>query len=282
MPTMPHVLVLQHSNLASADLSALQLSGLSLPAPAINQPLRIAVNADFILNTEAVDSLNQQQIDHAILPDVAFNNVGLIVSDMDSTLITIECIDEIAAGVGLKDEVAAITELSMCGELDFEQSLRQRVALLKGLPEKVLQDVYDNVLQLSPGAEYLLAECKKHNVKFMLVSGGFTFFTERLQQQLDLDYAFANVLEAKNGVLTGGLLGNIVDAQTKADLLVQHRQNLNLKSQQVLAMGDGANDIPMILEAGFGVAYRAKPKTQAHADVCINHGGLEAVRGWFR
>ena len=190
--------------------------------------------------------------------------------------------DEIAAGVGLKAEVAEITERSMRGELDFEQTLRQRMALLKGLPEEVLQNVYDNVLSLSPGAEYLLAECKRHDVKFMLVSGGFTFFTERLQQQLGLDYAFANVLEIEGGVLTCRLTGRIIDAQAKADLLLQHRHMLGLQPQQVLAMGDGANDIPMLHAAGIGVAYRAKPKAQAAADVCIQFGGLEAVRGCFR
>ncbi|UOO81574.1 phosphoserine phosphatase SerB [Uruburuella testudinis] len=274
---MPQALILQHPDIASCDLS-------DFPAVAPYSPtvVRISVPDSFTLPEAAADILAAQQIDYAVLPDREFADLGLIVSDMDSTLITIECVDEIAAGVGLKAQVAEITERSMRGELDFEQSLRQRVALLKGLDESVLQTVYDQVLQLSPGAEFLLEACKKHQIKFMLVSGGFTFFTERLQRQLGLDYAYANMLETADGKLTGRLLGRIIDAQAKADLLIQHREMLGLRPEQVLAMGDGANDIPMLQTAGFGIAYHAKPKAQAHADACIRFGGLEAVRGWFR
>ncbi|MDO4998143.1 MAG: phosphoserine phosphatase SerB [Neisseria sp.] len=269
-------LVLQHPNLPACDLSLLT------DTPAETSVLRVP-SADGIGLSEAVErSLTEQNIEFAMMPDVAFADLGLVVSDMDSTLITIECIDEIAVGVGLKEQVAEITELSMRGELDFEQSLRRRVALLKGLPEQVLHDVYDNVLQLSAGAEYFLAECKKHQVKFMLVSGGFTFFTERLKQRLGLDYAYGNELEIKDGVLTGELIGKIIDAQAKADLLEEYRVKLGLKTEQVLAMGDGANDIPMLKTAGFGVAFHAKPKTQAAADICVHHYGLETIRHFFK
>lgn len=276
---MSHVLVLQHPDIRNCRLNTLpDTSG----ATANGSVLRMAVDKDFALSEPQRTQLSEQQIDAAVLPDVAFSDLGLIVSDMDSTLITIECIDEIAAGVGLKEQVAEITEQSMRGELDFEQSLRRRVALLAGLREEVLQEVYDSVLQLSPGAEYLLEECRRHNVKFMLVSGGFTFFTDRLKQRLGLDYAYANILQAENGVLTGRLDGRIIDAQAKADLLREHREALGLRPEQVLAMGDGANDIPMLQAAGFGIAYRAKPKAEAAADAAVRHGGLEAVRGWFR
>ena len=275
---MKKVLVLQHGDLGACDWSA--FGGL-VSAPLGKSVLRLPVDDDFELTDEMRAALIAQQIDGAVLPDVAFADLGLIVSDMDSTLITIECVDEIAAGVGLKDEVAAITEQSMRGELDFEQSLRKRVALLAGLDERVLEEVYENVLQLSPGAEFLLEECKRNDVKFMLVSGGFTFFTERLQRRLGLDFHFANVLEVENGKLTGRLKGRIIDAQAKTDLLREYRERLGLASWQVVAMGDGANDIPMILEAGFGIAYRAKPKTEANADACVRFGGLERIRGWF-
>jgi len=275
---MKKVLVLQHGDLGACDWSA--FGGL-VSAPLGKSMLRVPVDDDFELTGEMRAALIAQQIDGAVLPDVAFADLGLIVSDMDSTLITIECVDEIAAGVGLKDEVAAITEQSMRGELDFEQSLRKRVALLAGLDERVLEEVYENVLQLSPGAEFLLEECKRNDVKFMLVSGGFTFFTERLQRRLGLDFHFANVLEVENGKLTGRLKGRIIDAQAKTDLLREYRERLGLAPWQVVAMGDGANDIPMIREAGFGIAYRAKPKTEANADACVRFGGLERIRGWF-
>ena len=275
---MKKVLVLQHRDLGACDWSA--FGGL-VSASSGKSVLRVPVDDDFELTDEMRAALIAQQIDGAVLPDVAFADLGLIVSDMDSTLITIECVDEIAAGVGLKDEVAAITEQSMRGELDFEQSLRKRVALLSGLDERVLEEVYENVLQLSPGAEFLLEECKRNDVKFMLVSGGFTFFTERLQQRLGLDFHFANVLEVENGKLTGRLKGRIIDAQAKTDLLREYRERLGLAPWQVVAMGDGANDILMIREAGFGIAYRAKPKTEANADACVRFGGLERIRGWF-
>ena len=275
---MKKVLVLQHGDLGACDWS--EFGGL-VSASSGKSVLRVPVDDDFELTDEMRAALIAQQIDGAVLPDVAFADLGLIVSDMDSTLITIECVDEIAAGVGLKDEVAAITEQSMRGELDFEQSLRKRVALLSGLDERVLEEVYENVLQLSPGTEFLLEECKRNDVKFMLVSGGFTFFTERLQQRLGLDFHFANVLEVENGKLTGRLKGRIIDAQAKTDLLREYRELLGLAPWQVVAMGDGANDIPMIREAGFGIAYRAKPKTEANADACVRFGGLERIRGWF-
>ena len=275
---MKKVLVLQHGDLGACDWSA--FGGL-VSAPLGKSVLRLPVDDDFELTDEMRAALIAQQIDGAVLPDVAFADLGLIVSDMDSTLITIECVDEIAAGVGLKDEVAAITEQSMRGELDFEQSLRKRVALLAGLDERVLEEVYENVLQLSPGSEFLLEACKRNDVKFMLVSGGFTFFTERLQRRLGLDFHFANVLEVENGKLTGRLKGRIIDAQAKTDLLREYRERLGLAPWQVVAMGDGANDIPMIREAGFGIAYRAKPKTEANADACVRFGGLERIRGWF-
>lgn len=276
---MSNVLVLCRPEISHADLTQLP----PLPTPEVtSNSLRFTLPTGFALPESAAKSLLAQQIDWGILPDQSFSDFGLLVSDMDSTLITIECIDEIAAASGLKSQVAEITERSMQGELDFEQSLRERVALLKGLPENVLDHVYNQVLQLSPGAEILLNACKTAGIKFMLVSGGFTFFTDRLKADLGLNFAYANELEIDNGILTGRVKGRIIDASAKAELLNQHRQQLNLTPQQVIAMGDGANDIPMLEAAGIGIAYHAKPKAATHADVCIRFGGLDTVPAWFR
>lgn len=244
--------------------------------------IRMAVEHNFRLPENIKNELNQLHIDYAILPDKAFSDLGLIVSDMDSTLITIECIDEIAARLGIKPQVAAITERAMRGEIDFRQSLKERVALLKGLPENELQVVYDEVLKLTTGAEELLAACHQFGVKFMLVSGGFTFFTDRLKQRLGLDYTYANVLGTENGKLTGTVDSEIIDAQRKVELLQQYQADLGLHNSQVLAVGDGANDIPMIQAAGIGVAFHAKPKTQAAAKVAINFSGLNGLIWLFR
>ena len=202
---------------------------------------------------------------------------GLMVMDMDSTLIAIECIDEVAAMQGLKPQVAAITEAAMRGEMEFAESLRRRVALLAGLDEHALQRVYDEYLRLSPGAETMLEALKARGIKTLLVSGGFVFFTERLKVRLGLDYAHANTLEIVNGKLTGKVLGKILDAQGKADWLVKIREELTLKPEQVIAMGDGANDLKMMAQAGISIAYHAKPVVRAQATYALNFVGLDGV-----
>lgn len=209
------------------------------------------------------------------------SDFGLAVMDMDSTLISIECIDEIADIQGLKPQVSAITEAAMRGEMDFAESLRRRVALLQGLDESALQRVHDERLQLSPGAEIMLTELKKQGIKTLLVSGGFTFFTERLKARLNLDFASANTLEILNGKLTGKVLGDIVDAQTKADLLLKTRDALKLKPEQVIAMGDGANDLRMMAQAGASIAYHAKPIVREQASYALNFVGLDGLVNLF-
>jgi len=203
--------------------------------------------------------------------------VRLLVTDMDSTLISIECIDEIADMLGIKPQVSAITEAAMRGELNFEESLTQRVKLLKGLPVEKLQRVYDERLSLNPGAEELIKYLKQSNIKLALVSGGFTFFTDKLKERLGLDYTLANTLDIKDGCLTGQVSGDIIGAQSKADLLSNLSTQLQLEPHQVIAIGDGANDLLMLDIAGLSVAYHAKPTVQAQTDIQINVGGLETV-----
>ena len=219
-----------------------------------------------------------QQIDYGFVPqDTTLANFGLLVMDMDSTLISIECIDEIADMQGLKPEVAAITESAMRGEIDFAESLRRRVALLEGLDEGALQRVYDERLQLNPGAEFMLSVLQQHNIKTLLVSGGFLFFTERLKSRLGLDYTHANMLEIIDGKLTGRVLGEILDAKGKAEWLIKIREQLGLKPSQVIAMGDGANDLMMMAQAGVSIAYHAKPVVRVQASYALNFVGLDGL-----
>jgi phosphoserine phosphatase len=218
------------------------------------------------------------QLDYAFVdPQQRLSSFGLVAMDMDSTLISIECIDEIADMQGLKPEVAAITEAAMRGDIDFAESLRQRVALLEGMPESMLQRVYDERLQLSPGAEAMLARLKEHGIKTLLVSGGFLFFTERLKARLSLDYAHANELEISNGKLTGNVLGHIVDAHGKAEWLERTRTELALQPEQVIAIGDGANDLRMLMQAGVSIAYHAKPIVRSQASYTFNFVGLDGL-----
>ncbi len=201
----------------------------------------------------------------------------LVAMDMDSTLITIECIDEIADMQGLKPQVAAITEAAMRGELDFAASLKQRVALLEGLDAAALQRVYDERLKLSPGAETMLAAVQKAGLKTLLVSGGFTFFTTRLKERLGLDYTHANELEIVDGKLTGKVLGGIVDAEEKRRTVERVCAELGISPAQAIVMGDGANDLKMMGIAGLSVAFRAKPVVRSQADVALNFVGLDGI-----
>ncbi|WP_020167928.1 MULTISPECIES: phosphoserine phosphatase SerB [Methylotenera] len=220
----------------------------------------------------------EQKIDFALVPDAQrLSHFGLCVMDMDSTLINIECIDEIADLMGLKPQISAITESAMRGEINFSTSLIQRVALLKGLPETALQRVIDERLQLNPGAQEWIAACKANNIKTMVVSGGFTFFANHVKTLLGLDYAVSNTLEIIDGKLTGHIVGDIVDAERKAAELLSLRDKLGLNPDQTIAIGDGANDLKMMEIAGIGVAYHAKPVVQEQASYALNFSGLDGV-----
>jgi phosphoserine phosphatase len=221
---------------------------------------------------------------HAAGMDATFIDAGrtladfkLVAMDMDSTLITIECIDEIADMQGLKPQVSAITEAAMRGELDFSESLKRRVALLEGLPVEALERVYSERLQLSMGAQAMLDGVQAAGLKTLLVSGGFTFFTERLQRRLGLDYVHANVLEEQDGRLTGRVAGGIVDAEEKMRTVQRVCGELGIDTRQAIVMGDGANDLRMMGIAGLSVAFRAKPVVRAQADVALNFTGLDGV-----
>ena len=245
---------------------------------AINQQAFRLVNADSGNQAAIAELCAAAKLDFGFIPfHRHLNDFKLVVMDMDSTLITIECIDEIADMIGIKPEVAAITESAMRGEIVFAESLTRRVALLAGLNASALERVYEERLRLTPGAETMLTTLQQRGIKTLLVSGGFTFFTERLQNRLNLDYSASNTLEIIDGKLTGRVLGNILDAQGKADWLNKVREELGLAQKQVIAIGDGANDLLMMAQAGVSVAYHAKPVVRQQASYALNYNDLSAV-----
>jgi phosphoserine phosphatase len=232
--------------------------------------------------TPAPHEISPGLVIQGFTPPLALKDFKLIAFDMDSTLINIECVDEIAAAAGRKDEVAAITEAAMRGEIaDYKASLRQRVALLKDVSVQHMEDVYAKRLQLNPGAETLVAACKAAGMKLLLVSGGFSFFTDRIRDRLGVDFTRSNVLGVEDGKLTGAMVdqpwGDICDGAEKRRMLLETCESLGISPRQAIAMGDGANDLPMMGEAGLSVAYHAKPKVREAAMVAIDSGGLDRL-----
>jgi phosphoserine phosphatase len=220
-------------------------------------------------------------------PPLRLADYKLAAFDMDSTLINIECVDEIAAMVGRKAEVAAITEAAMRGELiDYRVSLHRRLALLRGVPLSVLEQVYLQRLRLNPGVEAFVRACQAAGLKTLLVSGGFTFFSERVRARLQLDFARANMLDVVDDCLTGALVprpwGDIVDGQEKRRVLLEVAELMGIETAQCIAVGDGANDLPMMEAAGLSIAYHPKPAVAAQAMISIMEGGMDRALSLFR
>jgi phosphoserine phosphatase len=275
-------LIIQGDDVSTPALKALhRLSSASRIERVGNQAFRLS-GIRLSSRPEVAEYCERAHLDFAFVEGGSkLTDFGLIAMDMDSTLITIECVDEIADFAGLKAEVAAVTESAMRGEIDWPESLRRRVALLEGLDESALQRVYAERLQLSAGAAKLIDAARQHGIKLLLVSGGFTFFTDRLKPRLGFDYAFSNTLEIEGGKLTGRVSGLLLDAKAKAHHVARLRDMLNLTRDQVIVIGDGANDLKMMAETNFSVAYRAKPIVRQQASYALNYVGLDGLLNVF-
>jgi phosphoserine phosphatase len=279
-------LIVQAANVETVDLKTLHaLSG----AKGIEQcrgnfrhQAFCLLDANIASSAMVAAHCQQAGLDYGFVPKgSALTDFGLIALDMDSTLITIECIDEIADLAGKKNAVSAVTAAAMRGEIDWPTSLRQRVAKLAGLPETSLQEVYEERVKLSPGAESLIDAAKNAGIGLLLVSGGFSYFTDKLKARLGIDFAFSNRLETANGFLTGQVIGSLCDAAAKARHLREVASKMGLRDAQLLAIGDGANDLDMMAAAGTSIAYRAKPVVRERASYAFDHVGLDAVLALF-
>jgi phosphoserine phosphatase len=274
-------LVVQHPTLSDAAVAALVRA---VGKPPQHRTACLAIWDAVDLSGDEIDTLSRSlQVDAEIVsPTLRLADFGLAAFDMDSTLITIECIDEIADYIGRKAEVAAITEAAMRGEItDYDESLRRRVALLAGLPQDTLEQVWNERVQLSPGADALIGAMKRAGLRVLVVSGGFTFFTERIKQRLGLDLARSNVLEVSDGKLTGRLVGPIINAQGKRRVVEQTCAMLGIMPAQAIVVGDGANDLAMMSIAGMSVAYHAKPIVHSQTHHAVSHNGLDSILNFF-
>jgi phosphoserine phosphatase len=230
--------------------------------------------------TDSAQQIRPGLFIRGFVPPLRLADFKLVAFDMDSTLINIECVDEIAAAAGRKAEVSAITEAAMRGEIsDYKDSLRRRLALLRGVPLEALEAVYAQHLQLNPGVETFVQACQAAGLRTLLVSGGFTFFSERIRSRLRLDFARANMLEIEEGRLTGQLVdrpwGDIVDGAEKKRVVLEVCELMGIGPEQAIAVGDGANDLPMMSVAGLSIAYHPKPAVREKAMISIMAGGMD-------
>jgi phosphoserine phosphatase len=269
-------LIVQGLEVETPDLKEIaKLSGATRIENIGNNAFRLH---DYKTQNGVAEYCAKAQLDFAFIPvPRKLADFRLLVMDMDSTLITIETIDELADLVGRKAEVAAVTAQAMRGEIEYDESLRRRVAVLKGLPESALDRLYTERVRLSPGAERMIEGVKRAGLKILLVSGGFTQVTEKLKARLGLDYVRANTLGAANGNLTGELVGQLVNADVKRDALMEARDALGAKRDQIIALGDGANDLKFMGESGVSIAYHAKPVVRQRATFCFDYVGLDGL-----
>ncbi len=275
-------LVIQGDDVSTPDVKRLHALARGASIERASDTAFLITHADPSTREAVAAHCASARLDWGFVPERrSLRDFGLLAMDMDSTLIAIECIDEIADFAGRKAEVAAVTAAAMRGEIDWPESLRQRVAALSGLGESALERVYAERLRFNPGAERLISAARRAGLKTLLVSGGFTYFTDRVRDRLGLDYAYSNDLVIEGGKLAGTTSGALVDAQGKAAHVARVRQELGLPRERVLAIGDGANDLPMMAEAGTSIAYHAKPVVKAKADYALDYAGLDGVLSLF-
>jgi phosphoserine phosphatase len=275
-------LVIQGDDVSTADLKELHRLSRGAAIERITDEAFRITHADPATKPQVAGHAARAKLDFGFVDDGrALRDFGLLAMDMDSTLISIECIDEIADFAGRKAQVAAVTASAMRGEIDWPESLRRRVRCLAGLDAGSLARVYEDRLRFNRGAEKLLAAAKRNGVKTLLVSGGFTYFTDRVRDEMGFDYAYSNTLDIEGAKLAGTVSGPLVDAAGKAAHVARISRELGLARERVLAIGDGANDLPMLAEAGTSIAYHAKPVVKAKAGYALDHAGLDGVLALF-